>query len=271
VLSAGGTRGAAHLGALAAISEAHLSISCVVGTSVGALVGALFASAPQEDPTERFHRVARAYLAETEREAQVRGMEASVVLTAVAAALTGGTLVPVTAALGGYMLGAATVSRADRARFERVLETEFAGARIETLAIAFATLHHERAEQGLTLVVDRSGNLAQAVGASIANPFVFDDVDVPRAAKLDPGSDRVAATPVTDACHLFPDANLLVVNVSGAPAFVDAGMHCPVREVMVDLVAPSPEAFFQGGDGFNQAWKIGHDAIAAALAAPFGG
>jgi len=115
-------------------------------------------------------------------------------------------------------------------------------------------------------VVDRSGDLAQAVGASIANPFVFEDVDVTRASAIDPGSDRVAATPIEDACRLFPDANLLVVNVSGAPAFHDARMNCPLREVMIDVPALSPEAVFQGGPAFDQAWRSGHDSVATALA-----
>ena len=266
VLSAGGTRGVAQLGALAAIRQARLPISCVVGTSVGALVGGLYASAPTEDTTVRFQRLVRAYLDDTDRDARTRGMGASAMFAAVAAALSGGILVPATAALGGYLVGAATTSRADRARLEGTLRSELASARIETLPIPFATLHHERADQGLVLVVDRSGDLAQAVGASIANPFVFEDVDVAHAQKLDPGSDRVAATPVQEACRVFPDANLLVVNVSGAPAFYDSAMTCPLREVMIDTDAPSPEAFFMGGEAFERAWTAGRDATAASLA-----
>ncbi len=265
VLSAGGTRGVAELGALAAIREARLPISCVIGTSVGALVGSLYASAPGQDTTTRFRHLARTYLDETERDARARGIGTSAVLAAVAATLSGGILVPATAAFGGYLLGAATTSRADRARLEIALRTELEGAHIETLPVPFATLHHERADQGLVLVIDRSGDLAQAVGASIANPFVFEDVDVTYAQKLDPGSDRVAATPVQDACHLFPDANLLVVNVSGTRAFYDRAMTCPLREVMIDVEAPTPEAFFLGGETFNRAWTAGHDATVAAL------
>jgi predicted acylesterase/phospholipase RssA len=267
VLSAGGTRGVAELGAVAAIREARLPIACVVGSSVGALVGGLYASAPEQDTTLRFRRLTQAYLDETEREARVRGIETGLVLATLAATLSGGWLMPATAAVGGYFLGAATVSQADRARMEQMLRVELAGARIETLPVPFATLHHERVGQGLSLVIDRSGDLAQAVGASIANPFVFEDVDVTRAQKIDPGSDRVAATPVEDACRLFPDANLLVVNVSGSPAFFGAAMRCPLREMMVNVDAPPPEALFQGGDAFDRAWNAGHDAVTVALSA----
>lgn len=268
VLSAGGTRGVAELGALAAVRRARLPISCVVGTSVGALVGALYASAPEADTTARFHHLTSAYVDETRRDAQVRGVGAGLALGALATALSGGALLPATAALGGYVLGAATVSQAHRGRFERVLEAELGGVRIEALPTAFATLHHERDGAGLRVVVDSSGNLARAVGASIANPFVFDDVDVTRAPALDPGSDRLAAIPVDEACRLFPASNLLVVNVSGAPALrTAAATTCPIREVMIEVVGPAPESLLarEPDPSFDSAWRAGYDRTAAAL------
>jgi len=268
VLSAGGTRGVAHLGALAAVREARLPVSCVVGSSVGALIGGLYASAPEQDTTERFRRVTRSYLAVTEEAAETRGLKAGILLATVAATLAGGILAPATAALGGFVLGAVTASRADLSRFEDVLRVEVGGVAIERLPIAFAALHHEREGQGLSLVVDRTGDLAAAVAASIANPFVFDDVDVVRAAKIDPGGDRVAATPVQDACRLFPDANLLVINLQRSPAFHDAQMKCPLREVMVDVRDLPPEALFTDQAAFEGAWQVGHDTLAAALGAP---
>src|ERR1041384_1455781 len=88
VLSAGGTRGVADLGALAAVREARLPVSCVVGSSVGALIGGLYASAPQQDTTERFRRVTQSYLRATEDEARARGIGAGAVLGAVVAGLS---------------------------------------------------------------------------------------------------------------------------------------------------------------------------------------
>lgn len=266
VLSSGGTRGVAELGAVAAIQEARLPVDCVVGTSVGALVGALYASAPDQNTTARFHRLTDAYVSETEREAATRGVGAGLALAAVASVFSGGVLAPATAALGGYLLGASTTTRADRGRFERVLDAQLGGARIESLPKPFATMHHERAGEGLRLVIDRSGDLAQAVGASIANPFVFQDVDVTSAPALDPGSDRLAATPVDDACRLFPGSNLLVVNVSGTPAVREAGARCPVREVLIQAPRLPPDALLDGaGPGFDQSWRAGYDQVARAL------
>ena len=58
VLSAGGPAGVAHLGAIEALREARVPITCVVGTSMGAVVGALYASSPQADTTARFEHLA---------------------------------------------------------------------------------------------------------------------------------------------------------------------------------------------------------------------
>ena len=44
VLSGGGARGAAHIGVLEVLEEMHVPIDCIVGTSMGAIVGGLYAS-----------------------------------------------------------------------------------------------------------------------------------------------------------------------------------------------------------------------------------
>ncbi|MFU8781220.1 MAG: patatin-like phospholipase family protein [Kiritimatiellia bacterium] len=49
VLGGGGARGWAHIGVIHAIREAGLDVACVVGTSMGALVGAAFASGRLDD------------------------------------------------------------------------------------------------------------------------------------------------------------------------------------------------------------------------------
>jgi lysophospholipid hydrolase len=46
VLSGGGARGGAHLGALRALEEAGIPVDCVGGTSIGALVAASYAKRP---------------------------------------------------------------------------------------------------------------------------------------------------------------------------------------------------------------------------------
>ena len=44
VLGGGGAKGAAHVGVLKALEELHIPVDCIVGTSMGALVGGIYAS-----------------------------------------------------------------------------------------------------------------------------------------------------------------------------------------------------------------------------------
>jgi len=72
-------------------------------------------------------------------------------------------------------------------------------------------------------------------------------------------------TPVDEACRLFPDANLLAINVTGEPAFYRAEMRCPLREVQVDPGALDAEAVFRLQADFTRAVKAGFDATTRAL------
>ena len=52
VLSGGGARGAAHIGVIRALEEQHIPIDYIAGTSIGAIVGALYASGYTPDEIE---------------------------------------------------------------------------------------------------------------------------------------------------------------------------------------------------------------------------
>ncbi|MGK7313542.1 MAG: patatin-like phospholipase family protein, partial [Candidatus Longimicrobiales bacterium M2_2A_002] len=53
VLSGGGARGAAHIGVLKVLEEARVPVDLVVGTSMGAVVGGLWASGMPAAELER--------------------------------------------------------------------------------------------------------------------------------------------------------------------------------------------------------------------------
>jgi len=53
VLGGGGARGAAHVGVLKVLEEMHIPIDCIAGTSMGAIVGGLYASGLSPDEIER--------------------------------------------------------------------------------------------------------------------------------------------------------------------------------------------------------------------------
>ncbi len=56
-LGGGGARGCAHVGAIRALQEAGIPIHAVAGTSMGALVGAFFASGDLQELEDRFSRI----------------------------------------------------------------------------------------------------------------------------------------------------------------------------------------------------------------------
>jgi NTE family protein len=53
VLGGGGARGAAHVGVLKVLEEMHIPIDCIAGTSMGAIVGGLYAAGLNPDDIER--------------------------------------------------------------------------------------------------------------------------------------------------------------------------------------------------------------------------
>ncbi|MBO9535651.1 patatin-like phospholipase family protein [Herbaspirillum sp.] len=79
VLSGGGARGYAHLGVLQYLEKLHVPVDCIAGTSMGALIGGLYASGLSADELERrlattnlsdiaFDRNDRAHLPQSQRE-----------------------------------------------------------------------------------------------------------------------------------------------------------------------------------------------------------
>ncbi|RKH65598.1 patatin-like phospholipase family protein [Corallococcus llansteffanensis] len=258
VLSVGGTKGLAHVGALDALVARGIPIDCVVGNSMGAVVGGLYASEPRGNLRQRYRDFFAAYEQETRRTTGVRGaVGAAVGLLAVL--VSGGALTPALAvgALGAAG-AAATAPRLSHERFAHVLERYYEGARVEDLPVPFVTFHQAPTEQGLRLVTVTQGPLSEAVAASAANPLLFEDATLER---IDPGADRVSATPIHDACQQFPGARLIAINVTGEPAFYRGDLDCDVREVRVDVPAPPVDAFTGRGPAFESAYDAGRDAV----------
>jgi len=266
VLSVGGPAGVAHIGAIAAVKEAGVPIDCVVGNSMGALVGSLYATAPGEDVDTRFRTFVGAYADATRREALRNGLGLGLVAGGLAAAGVGGKAAPALAFAGGAALGVLATEKLEHERMVRVLDEFFRGARIDGgLPLRFVTFYQEGTNTGVVAKRADSGPLAAAVGASVANPLIFATLAVGPGRPIDPGGDRVSATPIQDACAAFPDANLLAINVSGQPIFTAAGMTCPVLEVRIDPQPVAPEEIMALGDGYRRIVDGGRAATRAAL------
>lgn len=265
VLSVGGAGGVAHIGAIEAIEDARIPIQCVVGNSMGAVIGSLYASAPGEDPDKRFRQLVGAYVAETRRDAKDNAILGGVIVGGIAALLTGGGAVPLLAAAAGAKGGAEMTPIKNHERMVRALTDIFGDTRIERLPLPFVAFFQRATETGVVFQSTRVGNLAVAVGESAANPLIFPDIDVMPGRDLDPGADRVSATPVQDACRLFPGANLLAINVTGQPTFKDSEMRCPVLEVRIDPEPVALEDVLRLGAVYDRVVESGRAATRAAL------
>jgi len=267
VLSVGGPAGVAHIGAIAALDEANIRVDCVVGNSMGALVGSLYATAPSDDLDTRFRSFVGAYADATKQETVRNGIAVGLVAGGLAAAKVGGKAAPAVAFAAGAALGALATEKLEHDRMVRVLDEFLHGRRIDGgLPIPFVTFYQEATNTGVVARRADCGPISTAVGASVANPMIFSTLAIGPGRPIDPGSDRVSATPVQDACAAFPDANMLAVNVTGQPIFTDATMKCPLREVRIDPPPVAPAEVMELGAGYRRVVDSGRAAMRAALA-----
>ncbi len=262
VLSVGGAKAIAEIGAVMALRDAGIQIDCIAGNSMGAVVSGLFATAPGENLLGRFRTFRDRYLAQTRKDVTDAGFEGGLV-GALIVAVTGGAALPLLAAVGvGSLVGAGNIERRDRDRMVRVLDDQFQGVAIENLNIPYVTFYQQQEGDGLRIMEARKGNLARSIGRSIANPFVFENLDVRTQRQLDPGSDRLSAVPVEDTCRVFPGHRLIAINVTDQPLMYSRAMTCPVEEVAIGVGHVDARALFSGDEQeLERVVQIGRDAI----------
>jgi predicted acylesterase/phospholipase RssA len=259
VLSVGGPAGFAHLGAIEELRKSGVQVSCVVGNSMGALVGSLYAADPAGDTTAHAQALIARYVQATKDEAAGRG---------VGVGLLGLLLFGPIGAIAGGTLGATTVDQIQHERLVGVLDDYLGKRSIEQLALPFRTSYVQQAGDKVAFYEAKSGNVAAAVGASIANPLIFSALDVRSGGPIDPGLDRVAAVPIEQACASFPDHLMVAVNVTREPPFVSARMNCPTYEIAVDVHSTSPNAALSSPEAFASTVSAGREAMAGWLRSP---
>lgn len=158
-LGGGGARGFAEIGVLRVLEQEKLPIDVVVGTSVGSLVGALYADTGQVLDAE--------FLAVEVGEEDLFDYRALAIFS------------------GGLVKGE---------RLERFIETHLKHRTIEEMAVRYAAVATDLAS-GRSVVLDR-GPVARAVHASCAIPGVFVPVEINGVTCVDGGvSDPVPAGP----------------------------------------------------------------------------
>lgn len=199
VLSVGADKGFAHIGAIQAFNDAGIKFSGVFGNSMGSLIGSLYAIAPNQDLVSRYRKL-------------INSVVNSSVVSQVNALLFG----------------------LKNDEFRQKFDDLNNGIKIEETTIPFATSFFKIKDGRITLNVMESGNLAYAVSGSINNPLIFSE-PINNIENLDPGFDRISATPVEDACRLFGPAVIYAVNVTGDEIMYTPKMNCPVIEVKVPV------------------------------------
>ncbi len=237
VLSVGGVRGLAHIGAIDALKQQGVKIHSVFGNSMGAIVGGLYATAPNSDLARRYRDLIAAYQAKIERETPVYKKMA-------------------------IWLRLSDVEF-DNKRFEAVMDEFFGRVRIENLPVRFATSYKYRQGDSIRDEGRVSGDLAEAIARSANNPFIFKS---DKLIYIDPGIDRMSAIPVEDACRTFRPDRVIAVNVTGDPVIYSKDMTCKITEVKLNIPEFKPEEEL-GGTGRNFEWlyRVGFDSMVEAL------
>ncbi len=240
VLSVGGPRGIAHIGAIRALREAGITPDAVFGTSMGSLIGVLYASDPESDQIERYGKFIDLYREETKRVGIRRATAGAAAAGAGATALSAGNVaVGAAAAIVGAIYGRMTVEEMDNARFAEVLDVYLGGARSSDMQIPFATAYLAKRNHGVELVVSTDEPAATAVAGSVNNPFLFPGTSLEH---VDPGTDRIAAVPVVEAYKTFSPDRIIAVNVTGNDAVVTAAVRARVEEIHVPVPEGVPVA-----------------------------
>lgn len=216
VLGGGAARGFAHVGVLRALEDARIPVELIVGTSVGSLVGALYADGHNARELEHLSR-------ELDR--------GDFFDFGIAPALFGTGL-------------------ARGARLERWTRDHLRARAIEALAIPFAAVATDL-DDGSVVVLDR-GDVASAVRASSAIPGVFEPVErdgrllvdggvvanLPVRIARERGADVVIAVDVTQVSGRANPSNFVEVVMRAVTILTHEGVEESARGADV-LVAPA--------------------------------
>jgi NTE family protein len=235
VLAGGGARGLAHIGVIRAIERAGIRPDFVVGTSMGALIGALYASGYTADELEETldqltnFSAFRSYAPRAP--ASLRALPVTVLFERTPR---------------GFVLQNAAVRQGDiNAMLDALLLRGNLEARgnFDVLPIPFRAVATDINDR--TTVVLRRGDLAQAVRASIALPLLFSPVQIGGHLLADGGlSDNV---PV-DAARELGVQRVIVSRVRGATDSVDYQSQLAYAGHLVNLLFRQGNPVLQPGD-----------------------
>ena len=215
VLGGGAARGFAHVGVIRALEQEKIPIDMVIGTSVGSLIGAIYAN-----DMNSFELEWTAFLLEKD----------SLFDYGIMNAFTG--------------MG---VAKGDK--LEEFVQTKIKTANIEDLKLPFAAVATDL-NRGTRVVLDR-GSVAKAVHASSAIPGVFNPVDhqgkmlvdggvmdnIPVSVARERGADIVIAVDISENVANFNITNVVDVMLQAVNIMFNENVRYKKKEADV-LIAP---------------------------------
>lgn len=278
VLGGGGARGAAHIGVLKVLERERVPIDCIVGTSMGAVVGGLYASGYTADEIEAV--LDRIDWAEVLRDKPPRD-ERSMRRKEDDLRLLGGVEVGLSNGKIAFPQGLIQGQKLEMLLRRLLLPTwqvrDFDQLPIPFRAIATDIVSGEK-------VVFAQGDLALAIRASMSVPGVFAPVRYEDHLLVDGGV--VDNVPIDEARRL--GAQRLIVSRVGSPLMTEAQLDSPLaishqmasvlmqREVLAQLATLGPQDLLitpplgdMGSQDFNrspQAVGVGEQAAQAEVA-----
>jgi NTE family protein len=170
VLAGGGAKGAAHIGVLRVLEELHVPVDCVVGTSMGALVGGTFATGMRSEEIER-----QVLAIDWERTVGGQGRRERMPIKRKLATMTYTIPLEVGMNRDGMSMPGGLIVTQEIEQFIRTLVAPFRYTEdFDDLPIPFRAVATDMVA-GQVVVLD-SGDLSEAMRASMALPGVFSPV-----------------------------------------------------------------------------------------------
>lgn len=207
VLSGGGTKGFSHIGVIEVLERENIPIAAVVGTSMGGIVGGLYASGYS---TAELRQI----LEESDLMEIISGRGSDVPMLNPGfnrPPASGRLPISLSADSSKNLLGRSGVLKAkDLYTFLSGLTSRVSVTNFNQLPIPFATVA-TNLENGDTVIL-RDGNLASAMRATMSIPILFEPWEIDGKLLVDGG--LKANLPVMEAKRLFPGHPVIAVNLS---------------------------------------------------------
>lgn len=272
VLGGGGAKGAAHVGVLRVLDELKIPIDCVVGTSMGALVGATFAAGtPPADVEQEMLAI------KWEETVGGQGRRSRMPISRKLTGITYSNSLEF--GLGGRRLlapgGLLNTQAIEQSLRMLVARAQFV-TNFDELAIPFRAVATDMVQSDM--VVLGSGDLAVAMRASMAIPGVFSPVVIDGKVLADGG--LIRNLPVDVARELCADVVIAVWMASPSPEAdklssaltllqrsLDVSIESNMRAQIATLTDSDVGIEVQVGDMGSTDFQLVPDAIAAGRAA----